>query len=244
MGAEVIQSASDVTVSNVNVHTSVFDIFWNAGFIIKIVILTLLASSIWSWTIIISKHIKMRKVMAETSEFEEAFWSCKSLDVLFKEIRDIADDPMSCLFCIAMNEWTSCIKRGIDLSSIEKKNFLIEQIKQIMRVEIAREMDKLYDGLNFLSTVGTNGVIVGILGMVIGIMDGMKTIAIHQSVGMAAVAPIISESLFTTALGLFAAIPAAVAYNKINNSLERYEVILDGFVDEFGAILARQMIEQ
>lgn len=230
------------------VQDSALDIFINAGFIIKFVILSLFLSSIWSWTIIISKHMKLKRLKNEADVFEDHFWSGSSLEEMYHELKNAAFDPLSNVFCAAMAEWERITKRskGVsesNTSSIQQKVNRVAQIKQLMQITINKEVDDIEKNMTFLSTLGTNGVIVGILGMVVGIMDGMKTIAIHQSAGMAAVAPIISEALFTTALGLFAAIPAAIAYNKLSSDISRYVNRLETFSDEFSSIISRQLDE-
>ncbi len=239
-----ITDVSDVAINSVSspvnhassASDSIFDMFWRSGFIVKFVILTLFCASIWSWTIIISKYFKMKRLNAEADEFEENFWSGTDLESLYKEIRDSAFDPFSNVFCAAMAEWERVIRSGKTLaSSLEQK------IDRIMHITINKEIEDLERHNTFLSTLGTNGVIIGILGMVVSIMEGMKTIAINQTVGMAAVAPILSESLFTTALGLFAAIPAAIAYNKLSSDINKYVNRLETFADEFSSIVSRQI---
>jgi biopolymer transport protein TolQ len=246
INGQSINEVSDVVINsvvkseNIATSSSVFDIFWNSGIIVKFVILLLLAASIWSWTIIISKYFKLRKLKIEADDFENKFWSGGSLESLFREIRGFVLDPFSNVFCAAMAEWDRLFAAGGN-DSVERRVGKIAQIKQAMQIAISKEIEDLERNITFLSTLGTNGVIVGILGMVVGIMDGMKTIAINQSVGMAAVAPIISESLFTTALGLFAAIPAAVMYNKMSNDINKYIARLETFAEEFCSIIARQI---
>jgi biopolymer transport protein TolQ len=171
--------------------------------------------------------------------FEDDFWSGNDLEALYRDLRESASDPFSNVFCSAMAEWERLTSKGrIALNAIESK------IERIMQITIKKEVEDIEKNMTFLSTLGTNGVIIGILGMVVSIMDGMKTIALSQSAGMAAVAPILSESLFTTALGVFAAIPAAIAYNKLSSDINKYIERLETFSEEFTSIIARQIEDE
>lgn len=242
-----VSDLKDVVVNNVIStanqtlpgNDSIFGMFWHSGFIVKTVMLSLFLASIWSWTIIISKYLKMKRLKAEADEFEDAFWSGNDLESLYRELRDVAYDPFSNVFCAAMAEWERFTRAGRTLSqSIENG------IERIMHITINKEIEDLEKNLTFLSTLGTNGVIVGILGMVVSCMEGLKTIGMTQTIGLAAVAPILSESLFTTALGLFAAIPAAVAYNKLSNDINKYINKLETFSEEFASIISRQISDE
>lgn len=228
----VVSNASPLVPGN----ESVFEMFWRSGLIVKLVMLSLFLASIWSWSIILSKTFKLKRLKAEAAEFEENFWSGTDLESLYREIREVTYDPLSNVFCAAMAEWERLTRSGRNISrSIE------DGIERIMRITINKEVDDLEKGMSFLANLGVNGVIIGLLGMVVSCMDGLKTIAGNQMVGLAAVAPIISESLFTTALGLFAAIPAAVAYKKFSNEINRYENKLETFSDEFVSIVSKQV---
>ncbi len=239
---------SDVVVNNitnsasqVSTHDSIFGMFWHAGFMIKIVMLTLLFASIWSWTIIISKYVRIKKINAEADIFEDSFWSGTPLESLYRELKDTAFDPISNVFCAGMSEWNRLIKknRGQSLSTEQKINSVM-RIKQIMNVTITKELDILEMRMTFLSSLGTNAVIIGIFGTVLGIMEGMKVIATQQS---ASIIPIIAETLFTTAMGLVAAIPAAISYNKFSSDINRYANRLETFSEEFSSIISRQFDE-
>ncbi|MDR1488302.1 MAG: MotA/TolQ/ExbB proton channel family protein [Holosporales bacterium] len=247
-----ISDMSDIIVDNTTISTqqisnhangSVFDMFWNSGFIVKIVMLTLVAASIWSLTIIFSKYIKIKNLKLAANSFENKFWSGVGLETLYYEIKDSSFDPLSSIFCAAMSEWERLFSKSKGVFSSEQKISKIIQIKQIMQITINKEIEDIEKNMTFLSTLGTNGVIIGILGMVVSIMDGMKTIGITQAVGMAAVAPIISESLFTTALGIFVTIPAAVMYNKLSSDINKYTSRLETFSEEFSSIMTRQIDE-
>ncbi|MDR1391453.1 MAG: protein TolQ [Holosporales bacterium] len=239
----------DVAVSGVTGATStiydssVFAMFWNAGFVIKVVVLILLAASVWSWTVIIGKHLKMKKLILDTDEFEDHFWSGTPLETLYKELKETAFNPMVNVFCTAMAEWGRFLNSNQSTDSSSTK-LLEGRIDRAAQIAIRKEIDELEKGLGFLSSLGTNGVIVGLFGTVLGILNGFKAIAIQQNASIAIVAPIISEALFTTALGIVAAIPAAVGYNKLMNDTNRYINRLETFAEEFCSIVSRQFDER
>lgn len=241
-GAANIASTSHVAAAG----DSFFGYFWNAGFMIKIVMLSLLISSIWSWAILISKYFKLKKLNYEANVFEDGFWSGMPLDALYKELKDSAFDPMSNIFCAAMAEWERFASRQGGGSSGDNSltQSLEKRIERAMQIAIKKEIDELEKGMGFLSSLGSNGVIAGLFGTVLGILNGFKSIAAQQNASLATVGPIISEALITTALGIVAAIPAAVGYNKLMNDINRYINRLETFSDEFGSIISRQFDER
>ena len=235
----ILPSPSDIVNTGVSNNVtssgdSIFSYFWDASLLIKLVLLTLLAASIYSWAIIISKHFNLRKINRDADDFEESFWSGTPLDVLYKQIRNSAFDPLSNVFCAAMLEW----EQSNQYSNNTDRN---SRIERAMRIAIQKEVNELEKGLSFLSTIGTNGVIVGLFGTVIGVLNGFKVIAIQQSASIAHIGPVISEALFTTAFGILTAIPAAVAYNKYMDSINRYINRLEIFSEEFLSIITRQI---
>ena len=237
----ILPSPPDLVSNNIaqaSSGDSILSYFWDASLLIKLVILTLLAASIYSWAIIISKYFTLRKINKEGNEFEELFWSGTPLDVLYKKLRNTTFDPMSNVFCAAMAELEQYTS-----NHSTNNNDVIIRVERAMRISIQKEINELETGLSFLSTVGTNGVIVGLLGTVIGISNGFKVIAAQQSASIATVGPVISEALFTTAFGVLTAIPAAVAYNKYMDSVNRYINRLEIFSDEFISIITRQYDE-
>ena len=221
----------------INDDGSIFSYFWDASFMIKLVLLTLLAASIYSWAIIISKYFTLRKLNRAGNDFEESFWSGTPLDVLYKKLRNSAFDPLSNVFCAAMAE--------LEQSNTNQDNNRdnTTRIERAMRIAIQKEINDLEKGMSFLSTVGTNGVIVGLLGTVVGISNGFKIIAAQQSVSIASVSSTLFEALFTTAFGVMTAIPAAVAYNKYMDSINKYISRLEIFSEEFISIITRQYNE-
>jgi biopolymer transport protein TolQ len=241
--------ASEVTVRNLTSSPgplndpSIFDYFWNAGFLIKFVVIFLLLASIWSWTIIISKHFRLKKLSSDADTFESRFWSGIPLESLYGEMKDSVFDPISNVFCAAMSEWKRFSGRSRNHDASGNRSSFGQRIDRVMQIAIRKEIDELERNMSFLSSLGTNGVIIGLFGTVIGILGGFKAIALQQSNSIATIAPIISESLFTTALGIVAAIPAALGYNKLMNDTNRYINRLETFADEFSSIIARQFDE-
>ena len=222
---------------------SILGYFWSAGLLIKLVMLALLISSIWSWTVIITKYLKLKRLRADADYFEESFWSGAPLEGLYKEIKGAVFDPMSNVFCSAMAEWEN-FAGSHKKDELTATKTLERRVDRAMQISIRREVDELEKGMAFLSSLGTNGVIIGLFGTVIGIFNGFKVIAMQQSASLATVGPVISEALVTTAMGIFVAIPAALAYNQLSDSINKYVSRLETFAEEFGAIVSRQFDEQ
>ena len=226
------------TAAEVMVHDlSLWGLFMSADLVVKLIMIGLLVASFWSWTIIFNKTIRIKNLFSSAHQFEDSFWSGGSLDVLFERIGTRPRDPMSAVFAAAMREW----KRtgGNAKSSIT----LQERIERAMQVTSNREMDKLESHMGFLASLGSTATFIGLLGTVWGIMNSFQSIASAQNTSLAVVAPGIAEALFATAIGLVAAIPAVVAYQKISLELNRYANRLDSFANEFGAIISRQLDE-
>ena len=215
---------------------SIFSSFWNSGLLFKLVIVILLCVSIYSWAIIIAKYFKIKKINKAADDFEEEFWSGVPISVLYKRLKNTAFDPLSNMFCAAMAEWEQS-SESTPIATLEKR------IERAMQISLKKELDSLDKGMTFLSTIGTNGVIVGLFGTVIGIIESSKKIATQQNANITVIAPVISEALFTAALGIFTALPAAVAYNKYVDSINKYVNRLEIFADEFCSILSRQVNE-
>lgn len=216
---------------------SMIGLFLQADWIVKLVMLSLIFASIWSWAIIVDKLVRLRRLTVQADQFEEAFWSGGSLDELFDRIGNRPIDPMSAVFVAAMREWRRSAQRGLGLAT----GSLQQRIERVMSVTIGREMERLEKFTPFLASVGSVGPFVGLFGTVWGIMNSFSAIAASKNTNLAVVAPGIAEALFATAIGLVAAIPAVLAYNKISGDLARYANRLDNFSAEFGSILSRQM---
>ena len=220
---------------------SVWGLFLQADIVVKIVMLMLILASFWCWAIIFEKILRMRRLWAQAEEFEDAFWSGGSLEDLYDRIHDRPTSPMASIFTAAMREWRRSAAKGI--SDAAQKAGLSQRIDRVMQVTLGREMEGLERHMTFLASVGSTGPFIGLFGTVWGIMNSFQAIASSKDTSLAVVAPGIAEALFATALGLVAAIPAVVAYNKISNDLGRYAARLESFSGEFSAILSRQFDE-
>jgi biopolymer transport protein TolQ len=218
------------------------DLFINAGPVIKLVILGLAIASIWSWTIILHKMYKLRMLNSAADVFEDSFWSGGALDDLYDRISKNPRDPLSMIFCAAMREWRRTLSKG-KVRTTDVRGTLEQRIDRVMQLTLSREIEHLERYMTFLASLGSNGMIVGLFGTVLGIMDSFESIASQQSANLAVVAPGIAEALFATAIGLIAAIPAAIAYNKLSSDLNRFANRLDAFSSEFIAIISRQLEE-
>jgi biopolymer transport protein TolQ len=235
--------ASALAGSVGNHDLSLIGLFMQADIIVKVVMVMLLFASFWCWTIIFDKILKMRRLREQATQFEETFWSGGSLEDLFDRIGNRPVDPMSAVFSAAMREWRrSAARTGTNLASTRAS--LQQRIDRVMDVTVGREMERLEKYMSFLASVGSTAPFVGLFGTVWGIMNSFSSIAAEKNTSLAVVAPGIAEALFATALGLVAAIPAVLAYNKLSNDLARYASRLDAFAGEFGAILSRQLDER
>lgn len=217
---------------------SLWGLFLRADPVVKAVMLGLFAASIWTWAIIFEKWVRFRAVNRKADRFERVFWSGQSLDDIYQNLGHRPDHPMSVLFVAAMREW----RRSAEIGT-RAVHGLQERIDRVMAVTIARELARLERGLLFLATVGATAPFIGLFGTVWGIMNSFQAIAVSRDTNLAVVAPGIAEALFATALGLLAAIPAVIAYNVFSTALNRYATRLEGFADEFSAILSRQIDE-
>ncbi len=222
---------------------SIVALFLQSDSIVKAVLLLLIAASLWSWAVIFDKAGRIRRLRRDAEHFEESFWSGGSLDDLYDRIGARPVDPMSAVFAAAMREWRRSVAKGLVVSTSMKAG-LQERIERVMHVTVGREMDRLERFMSFLATVGSTAPFVGLFGTVWGIMNSFQSIAAAKNTSLAVVAPGIAESLFATALGLVAAIPAVIAYNKFSTDFGRYAGRLDAFATEFSAILSRQLDEK
>ncbi|MEE9301037.1 MAG: protein TolQ [Alphaproteobacteria bacterium] len=226
-----------------NYDMTIWGLFFEADIIVKLVLLVLLAASFWTWAIIFEKIIRMRRLRAYAERFEEAFWSGGSLDDLYEDIDREPQDPMSSIFVSAMREWHRSADRGATGSDHVKAS-LQQRIERVMQITLGREMERLERHMIFLASVGSAAPFVGLFGTVWGIMNSFTSIAASENTSLVVVAPGIAEALFATALGLVAAIPAVIGFNKLSGDLGRYAGRLDAFAGEFGAILSRQLDER
>ena len=239
---QTLVEATALAGSVENVNLSVWSLFLQATLIVKIVIVALILASIWTWAIIIEKVWRMRRLDRAATAFEDEFWSGGTLDGLYEQVGQRAADPMTAVFTAAMREWRRTASRGIDRSQIYNAS-LQQRIDRVMQVSLGREMEHLERYMTFLASVGSTAPFIGLFGTVYGIMNSFQSIAITKQTSLAVVAPGIAEALFATALGLVAAIPAVVGYNKISTDLTRYAGRLEAFAHEFSGILSRQLEE-
>ena len=216
-----------------------WELFMNADWIVKGVMVVLLLASIWSWTIIFEKVINLRRLNGLADRFENTFWSGGAVDDLYDRISSQPPDPMSAVFVAAMREWRRfAAKRG---GEAEPPGELGERVERVMQLTANRELERVERYLTFLASTGSTAPFVGLFGTVWGIMNSFSAIGATKNTSLAVVAPGIAEALFATALGLLAAIPAVLAYNKLSRDLDRYAARINGFAGEFMAILSRQL---
>ena len=213
-------------------------LFLQADIVVKGVMLGLLLASIWTWAIIISFSVSLRKASKESRKFEADFWKAEDID-RFYEARGKAEFPAAKVMAAGVTEWRrSTAQKVIDRDGTR------DRLGTSMSSVIASEIDRLSDRLNILATVASAAPFIGLFGTVWGIMRAFTSIAAEQNSSLAVVAPGIAEALFATALGLLAAIPAVIAYNRFVNEVGRYENRLEAFADEFSAFLSRQLDER
>lgn len=234
------QALSDAVNTAAN-QMSMWDLVWASDTVTKVVMIGLIAASVWSWTIIFEKFATLRQVKSNTKKFEEAFWSGGSLDRLYDAIGNHPRDPMSAMFMAAMKEWRrsnimkSKTDRGLRGASLQQR------VEKAMMVAMDKELDDMDNRLGFLASTGSVAPLVGLFGTVWGIINSFNAIAATQSNSLSAMAPGIAEALFTTAFGLIAAIPAVVTYNMITTDVDRYAKRLENFIAEFSTILSREI---
>ncbi|WP_103258842.1 protein TolQ [Tabrizicola aquatica] len=215
---------------------SMLTLFIKATLTVKIVMIMLMIMSFWSWAIIVQKHIQYRKARGEATIFDRAFWSGEPLDELFEKIGSDPQGQSEKIFAAGMLEWRRSHKQDGGLIAGAQA-----RIDRAMNVAIARESESLNQGLSFLATTGSTAPFIGLFGTVWGIKHSFEQIAISNNTNLAVVAPGIAEALLATGIGLIAAIPAVVFYNKLNADSERIVGGYESFADEFATILSRQL---
>jgi biopolymer transport protein TolQ len=217
---------------------TIWGLFLQADWVVKGVMILLLLASIWVWAIVFEKVTALKRVNKAADAFEDAFWSGGSLDDLFRAEGDSPTHPIGAVFVAAMTEWRRSASRlaGSALAIAGLK----ERVDRAMGVTILREMERMERWMVFLASVGSVAPFIGLFGTVWGIMNSFAAIAGMQNTNLAVVAPGIAEALFATAMGLVAAIPAVLAYNKLNTDMARFAGRLEAFSSEFSAILSRQ----
>ena len=215
--------ASEAVSLGTNTDFSLLSLFLRADIIVKLVMIILIICSVYSWAVIIEKFRLFKKINKSSEDFEEKFWNSKSAETFYNSLPAKVDDPMAIVFQDAME---SLLKK-------KSKTNLSERMNTFLEVGIEKQMVKIDKGFTFLATVGSTAPFIGLFGTVWGIMNSFQSIAISRNTSLAIVAPGIAEALFATALGLLAAIPAVVAYNKFNNDSKKYSQRLENFAKRF-----------
>ncbi|MGH7044386.1 MAG: protein TolQ [Acetobacteraceae bacterium] len=224
---------------------SLWGLFLQADILVKLVIIGLLAASVWVWAVVFEKWSSLRRVNKEADTFEDRFWSGGSLDELYDQEGVHPTHPMAAVFGAAMGEWRRSTRMAGDPNRAEASRAGVrERVDRAIGVTVQREMDRLERWTIFLASVGATAPFIGLFGTVWGIMHSFSAIAAMHNTNLAVVAPGIAEALFATAMGLVAAIPAVLAYNKIGTDLSRFASRLEAFGTEFSAILSRQSEER
>ncbi|MEC7171211.1 MAG: protein TolQ [Pseudomonadota bacterium] len=234
----------DSFVAHSSSDLSIWGLFLMADPLVKSVMMLLVLASIWCWAIIVEKINSVRHERRNSDAFEDAFWSGGSADALYEKVGQNPKDPMQAVFAAGMREWRRAKASGLASSArADLRASLLGRVERSMNFTITREMERLERGMNFLASIGSVSPFVGLFGTVWGIMNSFQSIAESKNTSLAVVAPGIAEALFATALGLAAAIPAVIAYNKFAGDLDRVGGRLETFAQEFSTLLARQLDE-
>jgi biopolymer transport protein TolQ len=218
------------------VDFSLLHLFLSADILVKVVMIGLLGASVWCWAIIVDKSVLYGRVNRQMNAFERVFWSGQSLEELYQSMQERASVGMGAIFVAAMKEW----KRSHEQNAASYLG-VQQRLDKVLDVAISRESEGLEKRLGFLATVASSSPFIGLFGTVWGIMNSFTSIAASKSTNLAVVAPGIAEALFATALGLLAAIPATIAYNKLSGDSNKLISRLESFADEFSTILSRQL---
>ena len=234
-------SVSDTVNETEQTFTPV-GLFLRADIVVRCVLVLLLLASFWSWVLIIDKWLAFSGLKRKAKRFEKSFWSGRSLDELYTQYSARPDQPYSVLFIAGLREWKRSFEGGTPRDALIPG--VKDRVEKAMNISIQREVEKIERGLGYLATVGSTAPFVGLFGTVWGIMYAFQSIAARHDTTLAVVAPGIAEALFATAMGLVAAIPAVIAYNRFVNEHGRYAARLESFADEFSAFLSRQLDER
>jgi biopolymer transport protein TolQ len=232
MDPVLVQQATHLAASDF----SLWSLFLRADIVVQSVMLGLLLASVWCWSIILEKATTLRRVRHQADEFEALFWSGASLQKIYTQVSSYDGGPSTKVFNAAMSEYIRFEKSKKTAQGFSGVQF----VERALNASVAREMEYLEQRLLVLATVGAVAPFIGLFGTVWGIMNSFQAIALSQDTNLAVVAPGIAEALFATGLGLLAAIPAVIAYNKISSDLGRFGARLDRFADDFVALVARQ----
>ncbi|PDQ21138.1 protein TolQ [Mesorhizobium sanjuanii] len=229
----------NIALAEPGAHLSIWALFMQAGWVVKLVMIGLLCASIWTWAIIVDKLVAYARMRLALNRFEQVFWSGQSLEELYRTLADRKTTGMGAIFVAAMREWKKSFEKGA-----KSPLGLQTRIDKAMDLALTREMERLEGRLGFLATTGSAAPFIGLFGTVIGIMTSFQAIAASKNTSLSVVAPGIAEALLATAIGLLAAIPAVIAYNKLSSDANKIAMRMEGFADEFSAILSRQIDEK
>jgi biopolymer transport protein TolQ len=227
------------TLAAATADVSLWSLFMQASFVVKLVMLGLLGASVWTWAMVVDKLVNYARARKQLDGFEQVFWSGQSLEELYRTLSERQTSGMAAIFVAAMREWKKSFERGA-----RSPIGLQMRIDRAMDVTLARETETLEARLSSLATIGSAAPFVGLFGTVVGIMTSFQGIAASKSTNLAVVAPGIAEALLATAIGLVAAIPAVIAYNKFSGDAGKLVARMEAFADEFSAILSRQIDER
>lgn len=237
-------AAADIAGSAPAMDMSVFGMFLHADFVVKAIIVGLLLASFWCWAIIFDKYLTFKNAKAKGERFEKEFWQADELDSFYDRTKKKKiNHPFGNVFLAAMDEWyRSQQQQNPNLKApMNQRMGMRERMFQVMMVTRNREMDRIAKGIGVLASVGSSAPFIGLFGTVWGIMNSFQSIALSKNTSLAIVAPGIAEALFATAIGLFAAIPAVIAYNKFAGDLDKFDGRLEDFSVEFNTLLSRQL---
>lgn len=237
-------NSAELAGSAVAHDLTLWGMFLQADFVVKSVIIILLLASFWCWGIMIDKWLSFTNAKSRGKKFEKEFWSAQELDAFYERTKKRRiKHPYAEVFLAAMGEWYRSQRSSGSHrdSTMGQQLGLRDRMFQVMQVSRNREMDRLASGIGFLATVGSSAPFIGLFGTVWGIMNSFQSIALSQNTSLAVVAPGIAEALFATAIGLFAAIPAVIAYNKFAAELDKFDGRLEDFSVEFNTLLSRQL---
>lgn len=219
-----------------------FVLFLKADWVVKLVMLGLAGASLWSWTVIIDKTFRFGRLGREANAFEDEVASGKSLEEIANAAGERPRDALPRMLQQALKEWRDARAKG--LSTDGQTAFLIQRIDRVLDASIARETGKLEDGLGSLAIVATASPFIGLFGTVWGIMNAFQAIGVQKNTSLAVVAPHIAEALFATAIGLIAAIPAYIAFNKFSTDAAKFSARLEGFADDLSTAIQRRLAER
>ncbi len=222
-----------------NIEVSIWSLMLQADLVVRIVMLLLLFLSVVSWSIIFEKLSKIRKLNKNAAIFEKNFWSGLNIETIQNNIGNTPSHPMESIFITGMKELA--LSSSIKFKNISDNQIIEKRIEKVMISTFNKEMDNIEKHTNFLATTGSAAPFIGLFGTVWGIMNSFQSIATAKNTSIAIVAPGIAEALLATAMGLLAAIPAVIAYNKISSDINRYGIRLEVFLNDFNTILSRQI---